>query len=41
MPLLARYDLTATCRASFALYNTMDDVNALIAAVGVARRVFG
>jgi ABC-type glutathione transport system ATPase component len=29
MPLLARYGVTATCRASFALYNTKDEVDAL------------
>ena len=28
-PLLARYGVTATCRASFALYNTMDEVDRL------------
>src|ERR1700687_3287014 len=28
MPLLARYGLTATCRASFAMYNTRDEVGA-------------
>jgi len=39
--LMDRFDVPGTARASFALYNTMDDVNALIAAVGVARKVFG
>ncbi len=29
MPLLARYGVTATCRASFALYNTRDEVDTL------------
>ena len=29
MPLLARYGVTATCRASFALYNTRDEVDSL------------
>ncbi len=28
-PLLARFGTTATCRASFAMYNTMDEVDAL------------
>ena len=28
-PLLARYGVTATCRASFALYNTKDEVDTL------------
>jgi cysteine desulfurase / selenocysteine lyase len=39
--LMDRFNVSGTARASFALYNTMDDVNALIAAVGVARKVFG
>ena len=29
MPLLARYGVTATCRMSFALYNTKDEVDTL------------
>ena len=29
MPLLARYGLTATCRASFAMYNTKEEVDTL------------
>jgi cysteine desulfurase/selenocysteine lyase len=29
MPLLARYGVTPTCRASFALYNTKDEVDTL------------
>src|SRR3981081_1885101 len=33
MPLLARYGLTATCRASFALYNTREEVDGLAAAL--------
>jgi cysteine desulfurase/selenocysteine lyase len=33
MPLLARYGLTATCRASFGLYNTKDEVDALAASL--------
>jgi cysteine desulfurase/selenocysteine lyase len=33
MPLLARYGLTATCRASFGLYNTRDEVDALAASL--------
>ena len=40
-PLMERFQVAGTARASFALYNTMDDVDALIAAVGLARRVFG
>jgi cysteine desulfurase/selenocysteine lyase len=33
MPLLARYGVTATCRASFGLYNTKDEVDALAASI--------
>jgi cysteine desulfurase/selenocysteine lyase len=33
MPLLARYGVTATCRASFGLYNTKDEVDALAASL--------
>lgn len=40
-PLMERFGVTGTARASFALYNTREEVDALIAAVGEARRVFG
>jgi cysteine desulfurase/selenocysteine lyase len=40
MPLLARYRLTATCRASFALYNTKDEVDALAASLVKAQDMF-
>jgi cysteine desulfurase/selenocysteine lyase len=40
MPLLARYGLTATCRASFALYNTTDEVDALVASLAKAQDMF-
>jgi len=33
MPLLARYGVTATCRASFGLYNTRGEVDALAASL--------
>jgi cysteine desulfurase/selenocysteine lyase len=39
-PLMARYDLTATARASVYLYNTPDEVDALVAALHKARAVF-
>ena len=39
--LMDRFQTSGTARASFALYNTYEDVDALIAAVGEARRVFG
>src|SRR5690349_6448407 len=37
MPLLARYGVTATCRASFALYNTREEVDALAQALRKAQ----
>ncbi|MBI3702388.1 MAG: cysteine desulfurase [Rhizobiales bacterium] len=40
MPLLARYGLTATCRASFAMYNTKDEVDALAASLIKAQEFF-
>jgi cysteine desulfurase/selenocysteine lyase len=40
MPLHARLGVPASARASFALYNTLDDVAALAEAVRRARRVF-
>jgi cysteine desulfurase/selenocysteine lyase len=40
MPLLARYGLTATCRASFALYNTKAEVDALAASLRKAQEFF-
>lgn len=40
-PLMERFNVAGTARASFALYNTMEDVDSLIAAVGEARKVFG
>ena len=39
-PLLQRYGVTATCRASFALYNTREDVDKLADALIAAQRVF-
>jgi cysteine desulfurase/selenocysteine lyase len=40
MPLLTRFGLTSTCRASFALYNTRDDVDALVDALRRAETLF-
>ncbi|HXX09622.1 MAG TPA: cysteine desulfurase [Pseudolabrys sp.] len=40
MPLLARYGLTATCRASFAMYNTEDEVDTLAASLVKAQEFF-
>lgn len=39
-PLLARYETTATCRASLALYNTRADVDRLAAALLKAQDLF-
>jgi cysteine desulfurase/selenocysteine lyase len=40
-PVMARYDLPATTRASFYVYNDLDDVERLTDAIGAVRRVFG
>ena len=40
MPLLARYGVTATCRASFAMYNTKAEVDALADALTKAQDFF-
>jgi cysteine desulfurase/selenocysteine lyase len=40
-PLMTRYDLVATTRASFYVYSTPEDVDALVAALHLAREVFG
>lgn len=39
MPLLARYGVTATCRASFALYNTREEVDSLALALRKAQEI--
>ena len=41
MPVMLRYDIPATTRASFYVYNDLDDVEALSFAVGEVQRVFG
>ena len=40
MPLLARFGVTATCRASFAMYNTRDEVDVLAQALVKAQEFF-
>jgi cysteine desulfurase/selenocysteine lyase len=40
MPLLSRFGVTATCRASFALYNTREEVDALAQALRKAQDFF-
>jgi cysteine desulfurase/selenocysteine lyase len=39
-PLMERFGVTSTCRASFGLYNTKDEVDALVAALEKARSFF-
>ncbi|MBN9023406.1 MAG: cysteine desulfurase [Rhizobiales bacterium] len=39
-PLLARFGTTATCRASFGMYNTLEEVDRLAAALEKARSFF-
>ncbi|HSN17055.1 MAG TPA: cysteine desulfurase [Gammaproteobacteria bacterium] len=41
MPVMERFDLPATARASLAFYNTREDVDALVKALGKAREVLG
>ncbi|MGL4325580.1 MAG: cysteine desulfurase [Beijerinckiaceae bacterium] len=41
MPLLARFGVTSTCRASFGLYNTREEIDALVAALRKAETLFG
>jgi cysteine desulfurase/selenocysteine lyase len=41
MPLMERFGVPATARASFALYNTRQEVDALVAAIHKAKEVFG
>ena len=40
-PLLKRFGVTSTCRASFAMYNTRAEVDALAEALEKARKFFG
>ncbi len=39
-PLLSRFGVTSTCRASFGLYNTMEEVDALVDALKKAQKFF-
>jgi cysteine desulfurase/selenocysteine lyase len=41
MPVMLRYDIAATTRASFYVYNDLDDVDALVGAVRATQRLFG
>ncbi|KZL17580.1 Cysteine desulfurase [Pseudovibrio axinellae] len=40
-PLLARFGVTSTCRASFGLYNTHDEVDRMVEALRKAQMMFG
>ena len=40
-PLMAHFGVAATCRASFAFYNTFDEIDAFIAAIAKTRRMLG
>jgi cysteine desulfurase / selenocysteine lyase len=40
MPMLHRFGVTSTCRASFALYNTREEVDVLADALVRAHRLF-
>ena len=40
MPLLKRFGVTATCRASFALYNTREEIDSLAQALLKAQAFF-
>ena len=40
-PLMHRYDLPATTRASFSVFNDLDDIERLTDAIGSVRRLFG
>jgi cysteine desulfurase/selenocysteine lyase len=40
-PVMDRYGITATIRASLAIYNTRDDIDALVGALARVREVFG
>jgi cysteine desulfurase/selenocysteine lyase len=38
---MQRYDLPATTRASFSVYNDLDDIERLTDAIRAAQRIFG
>ena len=40
-PLMQRFNVTSTCRASFAMYNTRSEVDVLVEALEKARKFFG
>lgn len=40
-PIMDRYDIAATVRASLGLYNTREEIDALVAALGRVQEIFG
>ncbi len=40
-PVMDRFGIPATVRASLAMYNTREDIDALVAALHTAKKVFG
>jgi cysteine desulfurase/selenocysteine lyase len=40
-PVMERFGVPATARASFAFYNTLDEVDALIAGLATVKKMFG
>ena len=41
MPLLTQFGVTSTCRASFAMYNTREEIDRLVEALLKAKQLFG
>ncbi|EPK7444521.1 aminotransferase class V-fold PLP-dependent enzyme, partial [Klebsiella pneumoniae] len=41
MPLMARYQVPAMCRASLAMYNTTEEVDRLVAGLQRIRKLLG
>jgi cysteine desulfurase/selenocysteine lyase len=41
MPLMQHLGVTATCRASFGLYNTTGEVDALVSALELCQELLG
>jgi len=41
MPVMERFGISGTARASFALYNTFDEIDALVAGIERVQRMFG
>ena len=40
MPLMQHFGISASCRASFGLYNTTDEVDALVSALELCHELF-